>query len=69
MAVELSPEMEQYRANLRKQMNDYADDVATGGCADFPEYKRLCGVIQGLALAERTLLDLAERMAKADDNG
>lgn len=43
-------------------MNEYADNVATGSCNDFPEYKRLCGVIEGLALAERELLDLKEKL-------
>jgi hypothetical protein len=49
-------------------MNDYADTVSTGGAQDFAEYKRLCGVIEGLALAERELLDVAQRaMADEDD--
>lgn len=45
---------------LRKELNNYADDIATGVCADFAAYKELCGVIRGLALAERLLLDLAK---------
>ena len=52
---------------LREQMNNYADDVAGGACGTFDEYKRLCGVIEGLALAERFLLDLREKVEKADD--
>lgn len=51
---------------LRREMNNYADDVATGQCADFSAYKELCGVIRGLALAERLLLDLAKE--KDDDD-
>jgi hypothetical protein len=49
---------------LRKslQMNDLADHIAGGGCADFPEYKRCCGVIEGLARAERELLDLTKQI-------
>lgn len=52
---------------IRKDMNQYADDIATGQCQSFEEYKRLCGVIQGLALAERLLIDLAEKKEKADE--
>ncbi|NDD53622.1 hypothetical protein EBZ39_07050 [bacterium] len=52
---------------LRKEMNNYADDVATGVCADFSAYKELCGVIRGLALAERLLLDLAKEKDDEDD--
>ncbi len=55
------------RKKLRDDMNRLADDVATGSAQSYDEYKRLCGVIQGLAIAERHLLDLAERMEKEDD--
>jgi hypothetical protein len=54
------------KQNIRKEMNQYADDVATGQCTSFEDYKRLCGVIQGLALAERLLLDLADKKEKMD---
>lgn len=54
------------KQSIRKEMNQYADDVATGQCTSFEDYKRLCGVIQGLALAERLLLDLADKKEKMD---
>jgi hypothetical protein len=60
--------LDRLRRRLRDLMNDYADTVSTGGAQDFAEYKRLCGVIEGLALAERELLDVAQRaMANEDD--
>ena len=43
-------------------MNDMADHIAGGACADFAEYKRCCGVIEGLARAERELLDLTKQI-------
>jgi len=46
------------REKIRTDMNNYADDMAGGGCRTFEEYKKLCGVISGLAIAERYLLDL-----------
>ena len=55
------------RDKIRKDMNDYTDDMANGVCADFAGYQKLCGVIQGLALAERHLLDLVEAQQKAED--
>ena len=55
------------RELLRKDMNNYADDVAGGACQTFDEYKRLCGVIQGLAFAERHLLDLLEKVKQQDE--
>ena len=48
-------------------MNDYADTVAGGSAQDFAEYKRLCGVIEGLALAERELLDIAQKTMADED--
>ena len=52
---------------LRTDMNNYADDCAGGACRNFDEYQKLCGIIQGLALAERHLLDLAEKVEKSDE--
>ena len=46
---------------LRQQMNECSDHISTGSCKDFPEYKRMTGVIEGLALAEREVLDWKEQ--------
>jgi hypothetical protein len=48
-------------------MNDIADAVSTGTCRTYEEYQRLCGVIEGLAHAERDLLDLKEVMERNDE--
>ena len=45
------------RAKLRKEMNDVADDLATGSAEDYSRYQRMVGKIEGLAIAERLLLD------------
>lgn len=55
------------REKLRTDMNNYTDDMAGGSCRSFDEYQKLCGVIQGLALAERHLIDLAESVENADE--
>ena len=55
------------REQVRKDMNNYADDLAGGACRSFDEYQKLCGVIQGLAIAERYILDLAEKVEKSDE--
>jgi hypothetical protein len=36
-------------------------------CRSFDEYQKLCGVIQGLAVAERHLLDLAKKATEQDE--
>jgi hypothetical protein len=55
------------REKLRTDMNNYADDLAGGLCRSFDDYQKLCGVIQGLATAERHLLDLVEKVEQSDE--
>lgn len=55
------------RKKLRDRMNDIADAVSTGMCGSYEEYQRLCGVIEGLAHAERDLLDLKDSLEKNDE--
>lgn len=59
--------LETLRDKFRQDMNNFTDDLATGACPDHASYKELCGVIRGLAYAERHLLDLADNLEKADD--
>lgn len=59
--------LEHLRAKLHEMMNERAVYVAGGGCPDFAEYKRVTGVIEGLAFAEREILDLAERLKQAEE--
>jgi len=59
-------ELERLRRRIREILNDYADTIAGGGAQDFAEYKRLCGVIEGLALAERELLDVRQQSEDED---
>ena len=55
------------REQIRTDMNNYADDIAGGACRNFEEYQKLVGVIQGLALAERYILDLAKKVEDANE--
>ena len=54
------------REKLRAEMNAYCDDVATGAADDFASYKWQVGRIEGLAIAERLLLDLQEALSVED---
>ena len=56
------------RDQIRRDMNNYADDLAGGACRSFEEYQKLCGIISGLALAERYLLDLLKKVEDAANN-
>ena len=55
------------REQIRTDMNNYADDIAGGACHNFDEYQKLVGVIQGLALAERYILDLAKKVEESNE--
>ena len=55
------------REKIRTDMNNYADDIAGGACRTFEEYQKLCGIISGLALAERYLLDLLQKVEQSDE--
>tara|TARA_Y100001951_G_scaffold93683_1_gene89522 strand:+ start:881 stop:1078 length:198 start_codon:yes stop_codon:yes gene_type:complete len=58
---------EVYQKKLRERMNEMADVVATGSAQSFDEYRKMCGIIEGLALAERELLDLVEALKKGEE--
>jgi hypothetical protein len=57
------------RNQIRNELNECADALAAGPVADWTEFSRLRGVIQGLALAERYLIDLAEKQDAGESNG
>ena len=48
----------------RDHMNEITDHIAVGACKDMEEYSRCVGIIQGLAYAERALLDLNDRIER-----
>jgi hypothetical protein len=54
-------ELDVLRAKYRELLNDMSDHISTGSCEDFSEYSRCCGVIEGIAMAERELLDLKKK--------
>jgi hypothetical protein len=58
---------EHLRKRIREDMNNYADDIAGGACQNFEQYQKLCGVIQGLAIAESYLVDLAKKVEETNE--
>jgi len=55
------------KEQMRADINNYTDDLASGACKNFDEYQKLCGVIRGLALAMQYVSALAEKVNKSDD--
>lgn len=58
---------EAVKREIRRDMNNYADDLANGVCKSFEEYQKLCGVIRGLAIAEEHLLALLKKVEESDE--
>jgi translation initiation factor 1 (eIF-1/SUI1) len=61
------PLFEVFQKNIRERMNELADAIATGSAQSFEEYQKMVGIIEGLALAERELLDLVEALKKGQE--
>lgn len=53
---------------LREHMNNYADGLASGSAQNFPDYRFQVGVIHGLSLAERDILDVIETAKQTEDS-
>ena len=50
------------KKKLRDQMNEVADLVSLGSAKNIEEYRKMCGIIEGLAWAEREILDIEDRL-------
>jgi len=50
------------RKKLRSQMNEIADLLSIGSAKNMEEYRKMCGIIEGLAWAEREVIDLEDRI-------
>jgi len=50
------------KKKIRVQMNELADHLAIGSAKDMEDYRKVCGIIEGLAWAEREVIDLEDKM-------
>lgn len=51
-------ELDVIKQKIRKLLNEYADDLASGTATDYAHYRHTVGIIHGIALVEREILDL-----------
>jgi len=58
---------------IRRSMNETADHIDTGGCLAAGgatevamEYAKQCGKVEGLAVAERCILDVLEEIEEQE---
>lgn len=52
---------------IRADLNDLADQLASGRARTIEDYRYTCGVIQGLAKAEEYIKTLAKKVEESDD--
>ena len=56
---------------LHRQMDEeklaMAEALVNGSAMDFPEYKRMVGVIRGLELGQRIVGEMAQRLREQDE--
>ena len=50
------------KKKIRIQTNELTDYLATGAAKDMEEYRKICGIIEGLAWTEREIIDLEEQL-------
>lgn len=55
------------QAEIEKLRQDQIAYLAASRADTFDEYKKVCGVIRGLSLADNIINDLVQRMEKNDD--
>ena len=62
MAIVSDDVLSLLKKKLRDQMNELADHLAVGSAKDMEEYRKVTGIIEGLAWAEREVIDLQEKL-------
>jgi hypothetical protein len=55
------------KKKLREHLNNLADDLALGGAQDYADYRHRVGVIEGIAIAEREVIDLIDAAKKRQE--
>ena len=55
------------RKELEKRVQEQNEFLAAGRADSFDEYKKICGVIRGLSLADQVVTDLVHKLEHSDD--
>ena len=54
------------KRRIREILHQHSEHISSGVCSDYSNYQKMAGVIEGLKLAERELLDWVEKNIKED---
>lgn len=55
-------------AKYQDEINLRVQALIQGSAKDFADYRKLCGEIQGLSIAQREVHDLAKRQLEQEDD-
>ena len=50
------------KRKIRVQMNEIADALSVGSAKNMEEYRKMCGIIEGLAWTEREIIDIEDKL-------
>jgi len=59
-------EMEYIKNRIREHMNQTADHMSLGGRQNYENYQHCVGIVNGLAIVEREIIDLEEKIQNAE---
>ena len=57
-----------FLTRLAELKNQFVLHLANGSAPDYSDYKKICGIIEGVAMAEREFKDLLSRIDSDDDD-
>lgn len=58
-----------FLSRLNDLKAQYISHVANGSAEDFPEYKKICGVVEGISLCEREFKELLDKVESRESAG
>jgi len=64
----LDPVLDALLSRLLEIKAQYIEHLADGSLGDYAEYKKMCGVIEGLSMAEREIKELGSRIAHDEED-
>ena len=50
------------RKKIQVQMSVISDHISSGSSKDIEDYRKMCGMLEGLAWSEREIIDLESRL-------
>ena len=53
------------KKKIRNEMNELADHLTIGGAKNMEEYRKVCGIIEGLVWVEREVIDIETKLRES----